>query len=273
MGGDRVKIIGVIPARYDSTRFPGKPLADICGKPMLWWVYSQAKKSGKLLKVVVATDDDRILNVCKKLNVPVILTGQHPTAIHRLWEVSKIEDADFYVQINGDEPLIKPDIIDAVIPDFIPNDIEYATNVITNTEDAAQVMDSSNIKIVFDSNMRALYMSRTPIPYPFKTIGFKYHKHVGVIGFNKKMLNFYVNTEPGQFESIEGLDLMRPIEYGKTLQLVYVPNCETLSVDTPQDLEQICNMYPPPPPPRYRSSRWLKRSSGSPSSFSKRRAA
>jgi 3-deoxy-manno-octulosonate cytidylyltransferase (CMP-KDO synthetase) len=245
-----MKVVGIIPARYASTRFPGKPLADICGKPMVWWVYRQAKKSVKLSKVVVATDDSRILDVCKNEDIPVVLTAQHPTAIHRLWEVAETEDADFYVQINGDEPLIEPEIIDAAVPDFVPADTEYATNIITNVEDAVQVMDSSNIKIVFDSNMRALYMSRTPIPYPSKTLNFKYHKHVGVIGWNRKMLDFYVNTECGQFESIEGCDLMRPIEYGKTLQLIYVPDCETLSVDTQKDLEEVIkviSIIPPPP--------------------------
>jgi 3-deoxy-manno-octulosonate cytidylyltransferase (CMP-KDO synthetase) len=248
---EKMKIIGVIPARYASSRFPGKPLADIHGKPMIWWVYNRAAQSAKLTEVFVATDDERIGNVCVEYTIPFVMTRQHPTAIHRIWEVSEDQDADFYVQINGDEPLISPDVIDAVIPNFIPKDIEFAANIITDTGNAAQVMDSSNIKIVFDSNMHALYMSRIPIPYPFKSIDFKYHKHIGVIGYNKKMLNFYVNTECGQLESIEGLDLMRPIEYGKTLQLVYIPNCETLSVDTPKDLDVIRNMIMPPPPPQY----------------------
>ena len=238
-----MKIIGVIPARYASTRLPGKPLKDICGHPMVWWVYQRARLVDKLDEIYVATDDERIKSVCVKNNIPVIMTANtHQTGANRLWEVSEMVKGDFYVQLNGDEPLINTNAIAAVIPEQIPQNREFGTNIITEIKEAAQVMDSSNIKMVFDQKMNALYMSRTPIPYPFHTIDFQYYKHVGIIGYNKKMLDFYNKTTPGKFERIEGIDTLRFIDYGKQLHLIYVPECYSLSVDTQKDFEIVKKM-------------------------------
>lgn len=238
-----MKVVAVIPARYGSTRLPGKPLIDICGYPMIWWVHKRVSTVEKLDEIYVATDDDRIIEVCKQYGIPALMTSNsHRTAAHRLQEVSEIIDADFYLQLNGDEPLINTDAIATAIPDVVPQDIEFGTNIITEMNDPAQVLDASNIKMVFDNEMNALYMSRTPIPYPFKAIDFKYYKHVGIIGYNKKMLDFYKNTKPGRFESIEGIDTLRFLDYGKQLKLFLVPECHSLSVDTEKDLKMVINM-------------------------------
>lgn len=235
-----MKIVGIIPARYSSTRLPGKPLMDICGKPMVWWVYERVSKVAELDEIYVATDDDRISKVCIEYNIPVINTSSsHPTGAHRLQEVSERITADFYVQLNGDEPLINIEAIKAAIPREIPTDKEYGTNIITEIDDPAQVLDPSNIKMVFDDNYNALYMSRTPIPYPFKSIDHKYYKHIGIIGYNKKMLDFYKHSVVGRLEKIEGIDTLRFLDYGKTLKLIVVPNCKSLSVDTEKDLEMV----------------------------------
>lgn len=238
-----MKIVGIIPARYGSSRLPGKPLMDICGHPMIWWVYQRVCAVSKLDEIYVATDDERIMNVCKENNIPALMTANtHRAAAHRLQEVSESIAADFYVQLNGDEPLINTEAITAAIPDFIPQDVEFGTNVITEITDPAQVLDASNIKMVFDADMNTLYMSRTPIPYPFKSLDFKYYKHVGIIGYNKKMLDLYKNTRPGRFELIEGIDTLRFLDYGKQLKLVLIPNCHSLSVDTEKDLEIVIKM-------------------------------
>lgn len=238
-----MKTVAVIPARYESTRLPGKPLKDILGRPMIWWVYNRAKKAEKVDEVVVATDDSRIEKVCNDYNIPVVMTSnEHPTAAHRLQEVSETVKADFYVQINGDEPMIDASVITAAIPEEVPQDKEFGTNIITDMHEPAQVMDASNIKMVFDDEMNALYMSRTPIPYPFKAIDFHYYKHVGIIGYNKKMLDFHKYSERGRFEKIEGIDSLRFIDYGKQLKLILVPDCETLSVDTEKDLKMVTEM-------------------------------
>lgn len=238
-----MKVIGIIPARYGSTRLPGKPLKDILGHPMIWWVYDRVRSVEKLNEVFVATDDERIESTCREMNIPVVMTANtHRAAAHRLQEVSETVKADFYVQLNGDEPLINTEAIAAAIPDYVPQDVEFGTNIITEMNDPAQVMDPSNIKMVFDDKMNALYMSRTPIPYPFKSLDFKYYKHVGIIGYNKKMLDFYKNTQPGRFEIVEGIDTLRFLDYGKQLKLSLVKNCHSLSVDTEKDLEVVTRM-------------------------------
>jgi 3-deoxy-manno-octulosonate cytidylyltransferase (CMP-KDO synthetase) len=235
-----MKVVGVIPARYGSTRLPGKPLMDINGKPMIWWVYNRVCSVKKINEIVVATDDIRVEKVCEQYQIPVLMTSEHHrTAAERLQEISENILADFYVQINGDEPLINVEAVETVIPKDIPLDVEFGTNIITEISDPVQAMDSSNIKMVFDNEMNALYMSRMPIPFPFKSIDYHYYKHVGIIGYNKKMLDFYIKSKPGRFEKIEGIDTLRFLDYGKQLKLIIVPNCESLSVDTQKDLERV----------------------------------
>ena len=238
-----MKVVGIIPARYASTRLPGKPLKDILGYPMIWWVYKRVRTVKELDEIYVATDDDRIKEVCEQYDIPVIMTSpNHPNGAMRLQEVSETVKADFYVQLNGDEPLMNTDAIIAAIPETVPQDVAFGTNIITQIDDPAQVMDASNIKMVFDDQMNALYMSRTPIPYPFKSIDFQYYKHVGIIGYNKMMLDFYKNSQPGRFEQIEGIDTLRFLDYGKQLKLSLVPDCHSLSVDTQKDLDMVIKM-------------------------------
>ena len=238
-----MKVVGIIPARYASTRLPGKPLKDILGYPMIWWVYKRVRTVKELDEIYVATDDDRIKEVCEQYEIPVIMTSpDHPNGAMRLQEVSETVQADFYVQLNGDEPLMNTDAIVAAIPETVPQDVAFGTNIITQIDDPAQVLDASNIKMVFDDQMNALYMSRTPIPYPFKSIDFQYYKHVGIIGYNKMMLDFYKDSQPGRFERIEGIDTLRFLDYGKQLKLSLVPDCHSLSVDTQKDLDMVIKM-------------------------------
>lgn len=235
-----MNVVGIIPARYDSTRLLGKALMDICGKPMLWWVYQQVIKSKKINNVYAAIDNEQIEELCKEYSIPYIMTrNQHPTAANRLQEVSEQIRADFYVQINGDEPLIDVHSVDRAIPEDVPRDEEFGTNIVTQIHDPALVVDASNIKVVFDNKQNILYMSRTPIPYPFKSIDYSYYKHVGILGYNKKMLDFYKNSKPGKLELIEGIDTLRFLDYGKTLKAIEVEQYESLSVDTMKDLEYV----------------------------------
>lgn len=235
-----MKVVAIIPARYGSTRLPGKPLKLIGDKPMIWWVYHRLENVKKIDEIYVATDDTRISKICEEYQIKNIMTSkEHKTAANRLQEVSEKIKADFYVQVNGDEPLINLEAVEAVIPDKIPQDKEFGTNIITKMENAAQIMDVSNIKVVFDYKYNAIYMSRTPIPFPFKSIDFTYYKHVGIIGYNKKMLDFYSNSKPGKLELIEGIDTMRFLDYGKKLQFIPVDDCTSLSVDTEMDLQKV----------------------------------
>ena len=235
-----MKVLGVIPARYGSTRLPGKPLLDICGHPMLYWVYNRVKRSEKLGDIIVATDHPLICSLCKEYNIPFVLTkSEHRTAANRLWEVSERFSADYYVQINGDEPLINVEAVSAVVPDEVPQETEFGTNIVSEIDNTVDLISPTNIKVVFDYAHRIVYMSRTPIPYPYKGLTCKYFKHIGIIGYNKKMLDFYHTSEPRNLEIIEGIDTLRFIDYGKKLVAIYVKGLNTLSVDTQADLDFI----------------------------------
>lgn len=239
-GVKTMKIIGVIPARYASTRLPGKPVKEICGKPMIWWVYQQTKKAEKLDEVIVAIDDKRVGDVLTEYGIPYIMTrNDHQTAANRICEVAEQIDGDFYIQLNGDEPLIDENAVNCVVPENIPQDIAFGTNLITKINNPVEVNDVSNIKVVFDDVMNALYMSRLPIPFPYRSIEYDYYKHIGIIGYNKKMLEVYRDTVPGRLETIEGIDTLRFLDYRKRLQFIEIAGYETLSVDTQMDLERV----------------------------------
>jgi len=234
-----MKIIGVIPARYQSSRLLGKPLVDICGKPMVWWVYQQAKKVGRLSEVYVATDDERVQNVCNEYGINVVMTSpEHPSHVHRLYEFSKIVEADAYVCICGDEPLIEVDAIEAVIPvSTIPDNI-FVCGVMRELADPAETIDSGNIKIITNNEGICIALSRTPIPYPYKKVQFNYRKTIGIECFNKKALEFYCNSEKGFWESVEDIMMLRFIENRIPVHFKLV-NSRSLSVDTPKDLEKV----------------------------------
>lgn len=237
-----MKTLGIIPARFNSSRFQGKPLANICGKPMIWWVYQNAIQS-KLDKIIVATDDERITNILKKFQIPFIMTGNHQSGISRIWEASNTLKADLYVQINGDEPLIKARIIDRILnfkKDILKK--EFVCNLISKIKNPIELSDISNIKIVFNEEKNALYMSRNIIPCAYANLAFSYYKHLGILGYNKLALDFFAHSKQGKLEQIEGLETLRFIESNIPFHCIEVKNPKSLSVDTPKDL-QIVEKY------------------------------
>ena len=233
-----MKIIGVIPARYGSTRFPGKPLADICGKPMIWWVYQQAIQVKEFFKIVVATDDERIVEVCNKYSIETVMTStETPNHIHRIWEVSEIIDADYYVSINGDEPLINPDNIRIALANEIHEE-PYFQSVYKEITDPAELIDISNVKIVLGTKKQCLYQSRLPVPSTKGSILFKYKKAIGIECFNKKALDAFVSLPMGILEKIEDIDHLRFLENG--IPIIYEKiDSVSISVDTKNDLEKV----------------------------------
>ena len=234
-----MKVIAVIPARYKSTRFPGKPLADICGKPMIWWVYNQVIKSKKIDEVYVATDSDEIADVCNKYHINYVMTSQHHgTSTERLNEVAQKIDSDLYICINGDEPLIDPKVIEAIIPDESYNKDFYVSNLMTEIKNPVECVDFTNIKVVTDFENNALFMSRSPIPYPKASLNYKYYKHVGVLIYTKSALKFFAETKKGKNEMVEDVNELRFIENGQKLKMIEV-TANSLSVDTPKDLESV----------------------------------
>lgn len=236
-----MKIVGVIPARYASSRLPGKPLADICGKAMIWWVYNQVKQVKEFAEIYVATDDERIRSVCNQYDMPVIMTGTStPNHIHRIWEVSEMIQSAYYVSVNGDEPLINPDNIRqalSTIPDMVWNK-PFFGSVYRELKDPAETMDLANVKIVLGKNNQCLYQSRYPIPSTKGSIEFKYKKAIGIECFNKLALDFFVNTPMGILEKIEDIDHLRFLENGVPIYYTKIES-ESLSVDTKNDLEKV----------------------------------
>lgn len=233
-----MKIIAIIPARYSSTRFPGKPLVDICGKPMIWWVYNEVKKVKRFADVFVAIDDDRIMSVCEQLGINYVMTkSDHPEHISRIHEVSEKIEADLYVCVNGDEPLISPACIEQALPDRIDDDF-FFSGAMRKLHDPAETIDPANIKIVISDTGRCIYISRTPVPYPKGTLMFNYNKYVGIECFSKQALDFFVSTPQGNIERIEDIDHLRFLENGKLITFKYVDS-ESISVDTPKDLEKV----------------------------------
>lgn len=233
-----MKVIAVIPARYKSTRFEGKPLADICGKPMIWWVYQQVKKVKSFSDVFVAIDDERIKKVCEKLHIKYVMTLDcHPEHISRIHEVSIKVQADLYVCINGDEPLIDAKSIETVIPMEKPEGF-YFGGAMRKLSDPAETIDPANIKIVCSKLGKCIYISRSPVPFPKGSLLFDYNKYVGIECFSKESLDFFVSTPMGEIEKIEDIDHLRFLENGKELNFSYVES-ESISVDTPKDLEKV----------------------------------
>ncbi len=234
-----MKIIGVIPARYKSSRFPGKPLADICGKPMIWWVYNSVKKSKKMSEVWVLTDNTKIESFCNVNGINVIMTADdHPNHISRVWECSQKIKADCYVCVNGDEPLIDAEVIDTVIPDAMLQNTPCFYGAARNLNDASKVIDPANIKLVLTTDGRCLYMSRNPVPFPKGELDFVYKKYVGIECFNKPCLDFFVSHSMGNLEKIEDIDHLRFLENNISLQFNLVKS-DSISVDTPKDLEYV----------------------------------
>lgn len=236
-----MKVTGVIPARFASGRMPGKPIADICGKPMIWWVYMAAAKSRILDQVIVAADDERIYQACRRYCMKAVMTGkEHDTPTSRLYEVSTKVDSDLYLLLMGDEPLIDHRSFPLIVPSEDKNRIEeryvaVLTNLITK---ASEVVDFSNQKCVTNSKREVLFISRSPIPYPKGTLDFEYEKVTGIQLFSKKALEFYNQTPKSMLETAEENDLMRFIENGIKVTAIR-SDYRTVSVDTPKDLELV----------------------------------
>ena len=234
-----MKIIGVIPARYASSRFPGKPLADIEGKPMIWWVYQQAKKVKEIDEVYVATDDKRIEEACKQHDMTVIMTSdKHKTGTDRVTEVAGKIKADLYMVIMGDEPLILGKDISIMINKILDNPGYDAGMLTKKYSNPVDIINPTTIKLALNNNNELIYISRSAIPFPKARIDFEYFKNIGAYIFPKETLDFYKNTPIGYLESIEEIEMLRLIENHKKIITVKIDS-DSFSVDTQKDLERI----------------------------------
>ena len=206
---------------------------------MLQWVYEHCKEVDTFEKVYVATDSEKIKTAAETFGADVIMTSSdHDTATERLFEVSTKVDADLYVMVNGDEPLLTKDAIVQCIPDSIPLESIYVSNLMTDFSNPVEVVDTTNLKIVTAADDRCLFISRSPIPYPKGSLDIVYHKFVGVGAFNKKALDFYHNTPRGPIEKVEENDSFRFLENHVPIYY-YNCHCKSLSVDTKKDIQGV----------------------------------
>ena len=234
-----MKIIGIIPARFQSSRLPGKPLADIHGKPMVWWVYHQAKKAKLLDDVLVATDERRIYDFCEKSNIPVVMTkSSHTNGSERLSEVAGIITADIYVTIQGDEPLLEPSSIDAVVKIILSEDNIPCATLKTPFKNPVDVVNATTPKVVTDLNGDIMFMSHAPIPYPKASVDFTYYKPIGLYAFKRETLMLYGTLSKGAIECIEDTELLRLVERGIKIR-VGIVDSESVAVDTEKDLNRV----------------------------------
>lgn len=234
-----MKIVAMIPARGGSQRFHMKPLAPILGQAMLYWVWTHSKEASCFEEVYIATDNGAIRKTAESFGGKVVMTSEScETATERLWEFSQTVDADLYVMVNGDEPLIMAEDIVKCIPDTIPSDGFYVSNLMTDYENPVEVADPTNLKVVTNKDGICLFISRAPIPFPKGKMDYTFHKFVGVGAFTKKALDYYHRTPRGLVELIEENDSLRFIENRKDCYYINA-HCKTLSVDTPKDIEQI----------------------------------
>ena len=234
-----MKTVVVIPARYQSSRLPGKMLYDLCGKPMLWWVYQQAVNADAVDGVVIATDSELIKNECEKFGAIVVMTSdKHKCNIERIQEVAQYIDSDYYISVNGDEPLIESEIISKVIPNHADNSRPVVAGLMREFTDPVEVVDPGNIKIVVNDSGELMYASRNPVPYPHRSAQFSYKKYVGIECYNKSALDFYVTTPMPSIEYIEDVAFLRFVEHHINVKYTLVKS-NSLSVDTKRDLEKV----------------------------------
>lgn len=239
-----MKILCVIPARYASTRLPGKPLKDIAGKPMICRVYDRASQAKTLSGVVVATDDERILQAVETHGGRAMMTAKdHPTGTDRLAEVAAAyPDVDLIINVQGDEPLIEPSLIDELGRAFADDEALQMATVATPMTDEAEQKNPNNVKVVTDKNGFALYFSRSLIPYPRNDAGTPVYKHIGIYAYRRGFLLAYAKMTPTPLERSESLEQLRALENGYRIKCI-VTNARFVGVDTPEDLAKVNEIY------------------------------
>lgn len=240
-----MKVIGVIPARYGSTRLPAKPLVDILGRPMVQRVYEIAQKARLLDSIVVATDDERVASVVRGFGGQVALTNPaHASGTDRAAEIAASSDAAIVVNVQGDEPLLDPEMIDECIrglQDALLHDDKVGLSTVIKRIGEEAYNNNSVVKVVRDARGRALYFSRSLIPYPRnRTEAFEVFEHIGLYAYTKSCLMRLAQLPPASLEQVEGLEQLRALENGILIQTVETKyRGELVSVDTPEDLERV----------------------------------
>ncbi len=236
------KVIVVIPARYASTRLPGKPLVPLAGKPMVQHVYERVKRAQTVHRVMVATDDQRIMDAVTAFGGEARMTrSDHRTGTERIAEVAVHEAGDVFVNVQGDEPLIDPVAIDTAVGALLEEPQAPISTVATPIRHAGDIMDPNVVKTVLDFDGNALYFSRAPIPWIRDTqqkLHVKYWKHLGLYVFQREALLEFPTLPQGELEKIEQLEQLRWLENGWKIRVAEVAH-DAVSVDVPEDVARV----------------------------------
>ena len=239
-----MKIIGIIPARYASTRFPGKPLHPIAGKPLIQHVVERCREAPSLTEVIVATDDERIAEVAREFCSVEMTRSDHPSGTDRIAEVAARLDCDAVVNVQGDEPLIAPEVIDAVAGALSEAEMTTAATPVNNISNYS---DANVVKVVVSATGRALYFSRRTIPFvrdlaeesPEQQLAaFSFLKHLGIYGYRCEALQRLVEFPPSPLEQAERLEQLRALENGIEIAVRQV-EYEAIGVDVPEDVQRV----------------------------------
>ena len=234
-----MKILCVIPARYASTRLPGKPLADIVGKPMIQHVYERSAQATIPQQVVVATDDEKVFQAVQQFGGKVVMTSsEHQTGTDRLAEVaSKYAEVDVIINVQGDEPLIDPKVIDELAQEFL-NDTALQMASVMSIMDTEDYQNPNAVKVVTDLNNNALYFSRSLLPYPRVAGKANVYKHIGIYAYKKDFLLKFAKLEPTPLEQSESLEQLRALENGYKIKMIKTKS-KFIGVDSIEDLQTV----------------------------------
>ncbi len=242
-----MRVTAIIPARFASTRFPGKPLADICGKPMIQWVYERTALSAGIDRVLVATDDERIIRAVTEFGGEAQMTaGDHPTGTDRLAEVASRVETDLVVNVQGDEPLIDPRMIEQAVSPFMGDGSLVMGTLKSRIASVEEFLNPNVVKVVTDRQGFALYFSRAPIPHPRDAFGALVEhfsegeacKHIGLYVYRRDFLLAYPKLPSTPLENLEKLEQLRALEHGYRIRVVETGHTSH-GVDTPEDLERV----------------------------------
>ncbi|MBW2725233.1 MAG: 3-deoxy-manno-octulosonate cytidylyltransferase [Deltaproteobacteria bacterium] len=229
--------VGIIPARYGSSRFPGKPLVEIAGRTMSEHVWRGARRAKTLREVYVATDDERIAACCENFGAPVLMTRDtHPTGTDRLAEAAANLPDDIIVNIQGDEPLIQGFVVDAAVDALLEDDCNEVSTL-AHAADLAEIDNPNRVKVAIDRRGYALYFSRSPIPYPSRSsTQSTFWQHVGIYAYRRDFLLQFVNLARTPAECSEALEQLRVLEHGFPIRVGIVEHWRSVAVDVPDDV-------------------------------------
>jgi 3-deoxy-manno-octulosonate cytidylyltransferase (CMP-KDO synthetase) len=233
-------IVAIIPARFGSTRLPGKPLSDIHGKPMIQHVYERARRARRVDRVLVATDDARIADAVRAFGGEAVMTSpDHASGTDRLAEAARAVDAEIVVNVQGDEPMLDPSAIDAAVEALLADPGLAMATLSVPIEDADELESPDVVKVVVDAAGDALYFSRSPIPYARRTPRERPRKHVGLYVYRRDALDRFASLPPSPLEEAEGLEQLRALHHGMRIRVVAREGESGVAVDTPEDLERV----------------------------------